>query len=303
MHSLKWKCLTVIIIAVFAAVSFAGYSEAAQKKSKKSRRTPQKVSAEQKKAPATSDDIIGGEMLKLAEALKKTAQLEMNMPSSEEQREKLYEQYDAQIAKLEQEIAEIELKKDALLEAGVSDDAEIDAQLEAAQNEADDIADKLYFSFDVMPEYVNAFHPQASSQIVGWELSQDVNTEEDILLLTILHSKESQKITRLSVLSGLTDSGDIFFKIDNLPDGLQIVIPDETGSKWTVTADGRAGNRKFDSKGYFTAKIADADNIAYSALDGESNINDDGTKTFRSGEAFIILRRSGITIRSAESKR
>ena len=99
--------------------------------------------------------------------------------------------------------------------------------------------------------------------------------------------------------SELTESKDIFFTVKNLPEGLQVVIPEGDGNSWTITADGRTGNKKFDSKGYFVAKISDTEDIPYSKLDGESNITADGTKTFKTGEGFIILRRSNLTIRPA----
>ena len=311
MRSLKCKCLLLLTIAVFAVMSAAGYSDAAQKKTNSSSRrkvAPAKTAPAQKKTPAknapapkkpeapTSDDIAGGEMLRLAEALRKTSQLERGIPSSQEERDRLYEQYDAEIARLEQKIAEIELKKDALLEAGVSDDEEVEAELAATEKEADDIADRLYASFDIMPEYINAFHPKAASQIVNWELVQDEDTEEEKLLLTILHNRKSQIITHINVLSELTESGDIFFSVKDLPEGLQVVIPKDSGESWAITADGRVGDRKFGNKGYFVAKIVDPDDIPYSELDGESNINEDGSKTFKSGEAFIILRKSSIIV-------
>ena len=309
MSSVKSKCLWLVIAAVFAVMSSAGYSEAAQKKSRSPRKStppaksspaPKKPAPQKKPVTPTSDDIMGEEMLRLAEALKKTSQLERGIPSSEEERERLYEQYDAEIAELEQKIAEVEQKKEALLDAGVSDDAELEAELAATEREVERISDRLYLSFNVEPEYVYAFHPKATSQITGWELIQDENTEEERLLLTILHNRGTQKVTRLNILSELTESGDIFFTVKDLPEGLQVVIPKDTGDNWKVTADGRVGDRKFGNKGYFVAKIVDLDDIAYSELDGESNSREDGSKTFSAGEAFIILRKSSITIRPAK---
>ena len=303
MRSVKCKCLLFMIAAVFAVMSAAEFSEAAQKKSRSSRKSApaaKSSTAPKKSSAPTSDDILGSEMLRLAEALRKTSQLEHGIPSSEEERERLYEQYDAQIAELERQIAEIELKKDALLEAGVSDDEEVEAELSAIEREADDIADRLYMSFDVMPEYIYAFHPKAASQIVGWEITQDENTSEERLLLTILHNRKSQTITRLNILSELTESGDIFFRVKDLPEDLQVVIPKGTGEEWIITADGRVGNGKIGNKGYYVAKIVDPDDIAYSELNGESNITSKDIKTFTSGEAFIILRKSSIIIRLNE---
>lgn len=236
-------------------------------------------------------------MLKLAEALRRTSELERERPSTEAKRERLEAEYDAEIAQLEQRIAELERKRDALTDSGVSEDARIDEAFFAAQDEADAISDRLSYSFDMTPENVHAFHPEATSQIVGWELTQDETTEEELLALTILHNRDSQRITRMVIHSELTASGDIFFTVKELPEGLQAVIPEGDGNSWTVIADGRAGNKKFDSKGYFVAKIADTEDIAYSKLDGESNVTADGAKAFKTGEGFVILRKSSITIR------
>ena len=309
MHSLKWKVLVLVMTAVFAVVSVSGYSEAAQKKSKRSRRNnntpvktqPQNTRAEKKaETPAvTSDDIIGEEMLKLAEALRKTSELERARPSTQEKREKLEAQYEAEIAELEQKIAELERKRDALSDSEISEDARIDTEFFAAQDEADVISDRLYNSFDMTPENVHAFHPQAASQIVDLVLSQDETTEEELLCITILHNRQTKRITRMVLHSELTASGDIFFTVKDIPEGLQAVIPEGDGNSWTVTADGRTNSKKSDNKSIFAAKIVDTEDIPYSKLDTESNTNADGTKTFKTGEGFIILRRSSITIRPA----
>ena len=245
MHSLKWKVLVLVMTAVFSLVSVTGYAEAAQKRSKKSRRNnntpvktqPQNTRAEKKeKAPElTSDDVIGEDMLKLAEALRRTSELERERPSTEAKREKLEAQYEAEIAELEQKIAELERKRDALSDSEVSEDARIDEAFFAAQDEADAISDRLYNSFDMTPENVHAFHPQATSQIVDWMLSQDETTEEELLCITILHNRQNQKITRMVIHSELTASGDIFFTVKGLPEGLQAVIPEGDGNSWTVT--------------------------------------------------------------------
>ena len=299
MRSLKCKCLMLMIAAVFAVVSVA---DAAPKRSRTPRRntgSSAKTVRAEKKAPAviTSDDIIGEEMLKLAEALRRTSEIERERPSTEAQREKLEAQYDAEIAELEQKIAELERKRDALTDSEVSDDARLDDALFAAQDEADAISDRLYNDFDMTPENVHAFHPQADSQIVDLVLSQDETTEEELLCVTILHNRKTQKITRMVIHSELTDSGDIFFTVKDIPEGLQAVIPEGDGNSWTIAIDGRTGSRKSDNRSGFAAKIADTEDIPYSKLDTESNINPDGTKTFKTGEGFIILRKSTITIK------
>lgn len=301
MRSLKWKGLVLVMTAVFAVVSVTGYAEAAAKRTRRSRRnteTTAKAARVQRKAPViTSDDIIGEEMLKLAEALRKTSELERERPSTQEKREKLEAQYDAEIAELERKIAELERKRDSLTDSEVSEDTRIEAEFFAAQDEADAISDRLYDSFDMTPENVSAFHPEASSQIVACELTQDETTEEELLAVTILHNRKNQKLTRMKIHSELTDSGDIFFTVKDLPEGLQVVIPTDDNNLWTVAEEARRGSRKSDRRNDFAAKIADTEDIPYSKLDTESNINEDGTKTFKPGEAFIILRRSTITIR------
>ena len=302
MRSLKWKGLVLVMTAVFAAVSVTGYAEAAAKRTRRSRRNtdaPARTARAEKKAPAviTSDDVIGENMLKLAEALRKTSELERERPSTEAKRERLEAEYDAEIAELEQKIAELERKRDALSDSEVSEDARIDEAFFAAQDEADAISDVLSYSFDMIPENVNAFHPEATSQIVGWELTQDETTEEELLNITILHNRDSQRISRMVIHSELTESRDIFFTVKDLPEDLQMVIPEDDGNSWTVAAEGRNTGRKSENKSSFAAKIVDTEDIPYSKLDSESNLNEDGTKTFKPGEAFIILRKSSITIK------
>ena len=304
MRLLKCKGLVFMMAAVFAVVSVTGFAEAAHKRSIRSRinnDAPARTARAEKKAktPAviTSDDVIGENMLKLAEALRKTSELERERPSTEAKRERLEAEYDAEIAELERKIAELERKRDALSDSEVSEDARIDEAFFAAQDEADAISDVLSYSFDMTPENVHAFHPEATSQIVGWELTQDETTEEELLNITILHNRDSQKITRMVIHSELTESRDIFFTIKNLPEDLQVVIPEDDGNSWTVAAEGRNTGRKSENKSSFAAKILDTEDIPYSKLDSESNLNEDGTKTFKPGEAFIILRKSSITIK------
>lgn len=302
MRLLKCKGLVFMMAAVFAVVSVTGFAEAAQKRSRRSRRNndaPARTARAEKKAPAviTSDDVIGENMLKLAEALRKTSELERERPSTEAKRERLEAEYDAEIAELEQKIAELERKRDALSDSEVSEDARIDEAFFAAQDEADAISDVLSYSFDMIPENVNAFHPEATSQIVGWELTQDETTEEELLNITILHNRDSQRISRMVIHSELTESRDIFFTVKDLPEDLQMVIPEDDGNSWTVAAEGRNTGRKSENKSSFAAKIVDTEDIPYSKLDSESNLNEDGTKTFKPGEAFIILRKSSITIK------
>lgn len=84
-----------------------------------------------------------------------------------------------------------------------------------------------------------------------------------------------------------TAGQDEFFIITQLPPGTQVVVPEDNNGVWTVKVDSRKG---------YAAKITNPDNVEHSQLDYESNAEDFGGKRFESGEVFIILRQSGMTI-------
>lgn len=125
------------------------------------------------------------------------------------------------------------------------------------------------------------WHPSAKSRVTSWEY----NEKSRRVILTILH-KSSGKTTTV-VARFKTDKGDRYFKVDQLPSGLQVVMPNDDEGTWVVNVDSRSG---------YVAKIVDPDNISSSKLDGSSN-KVGGGKTFESGEAFMILKSSGMTVR------
>ncbi|MBQ9404211.1 MAG: hypothetical protein IJU15_04435 [Synergistaceae bacterium] len=122
-------------------------------------------------------------------------------------------------------------------------------------------------------EDVRAWHKKAKSQVVAWNYSANNKT----LTLTILDKNKktsSEKPARFRIRNN-----EKVYVADKLPEGLQGVIPEG----WTVNFDEKAG----------VAKIEDVDNITGSALDNTA-------RTFTSGEAFVILKTSAMTIKPAE---
>ncbi|MBQ6773406.1 MAG: hypothetical protein IJP48_05000 [Synergistaceae bacterium] len=130
-------------------------------------------------------------------------------------------------------------------------------------------------------EDVRSWHKKAKSQVIAWNFLKSSRQ----VVLTVLDRKSRKTSTKTARFR--TRGEDKFYLIDKLPEGLQIVVPEG----WTVNVDSRAG---------FVAKIEDSENIAGSALDNESNKDSNNGKTFTSGEAFIILRQSSMTIRPPE---
>lgn len=126
------------------------------------------------------------------------------------------------------------------------------------------------------------WHPSAKCRITSWTYNERGKKIE----LTILH-KSSGKTTQVSA-NFKTTKNDRFFLVNQLPSGLQVVMPDDSEGTWIVNVDARKG---------YVAKITDPNNISASKLDSSSNKDDYGGKTFESGEAFIILKSSGMTIR------
>ena len=122
-------------------------------------------------------------------------------------------------------------------------------------------------------EDVRAWHKKAKSQVVAWNYSANNKT----LTLTILDKNKktsSEKPARFRIRNN-----EKVYVADKLPEGLQGIIPEG----WTVNFDEKAG----------VAKIEDVDNITGSALDNTA-------RTFTSGEAFVILKTSAMTIKPAE---
>ncbi|MBQ7543964.1 MAG: hypothetical protein IJT02_03375 [Synergistaceae bacterium] len=259
-------------------------------------------------AASAYDDALGERMLRLSEIRKQTAEIELNREKFQQeedaQYDREYESYEAEIERLRAQVEELEERIDALERsrdmmppAGDESYAGHETRLEALASEEEEILDLLGESSDIQAENIRPFNKNATSQVIGWELLEDEETDIQSLRLTILHNRKSNKVTVIEVASDLTDNNEVYFSVKSLPAGLQVVVPSEDGSTWRVEADGRAGNKSFNSKkGYFVAKINTVEDIANSEISGESR-TEGGKKIFTSGEGFIILRQSGITIK------
>ena len=259
-------------------------------------------------AASKYDDALGERMLRLSEIRKQTEELERNQSRQDEEEDsQYYKQYDVyekeieelktQIEALEQKIDVLEKSRDVMLPSDFDTSAEREAKLEALNREEESILDLISESYDIQTDNIRPFNKNATSQVIGWELSEDEETGIQSLHLTILHNRKSSKVTAIDVTSDLTDDEKVYFNVKSLPAGLQVVLPSEDGNTWRVEADGRAGNKTFNSKkGYFVAKINSIEDIANSDIDGDSK-TEGGKKIFTSGEGFIILRQSGITVR------
>ena len=143
---------------------------------------------------------------------------------------------------------------------------------------------------DIQESNVYAWHPSANCQIIAWEMTTN-DKDERIVDLKILHRKK-QDITHAHAVFKATptpDGGiDEYFLASKLPKGLQVVMPDDARGIWTVNVDRRKG---------WIKKIDNPDDLANSSLsDGEDNVEGNG-KTFESGEAFMMPKQSGMTIR------
>ena len=262
-------------------------------------------------AASRYDDALGERMLRLSEIRKQTAEIERNREKFQQEEDAQYdreyasyeeeiERLRAQVEELEQRIDMLERSRDVMPPAGDESYNGHETRLEALQQEEEDILDQISESSDIQPDNIRPFNKNAASQVIGWELLEDEETDIQSLRLTILHNRKTNNVTVIEVASELTDNEDVYFSIKSLPAGLQVVLPSEGGNTWRVEADGRAGNKTFNSKkGYFAAKINSVDDIANSALSGESR-TENGRKIFVSGEGFIILRQSGITVRAVD---
>lgn len=198
--------------------------------------------------------------------------------------DKIVENDALELAKLQNEMAALERKHSN------------EEKLSTVKQTVDNLSEKIRDKSDINPDNIKPFHPYAKCQIINWELSEDAKSGKKVVWLTILHNRKSKKITRVRVPFD-SKGEDTFFRIRNLPVGLQVVMPPDDEGTWTVNVNAILGNRTVGKGGYYVARIEDPDDIPNSKLDGESNLDDYGGKTFESGEAFIILRQSGMTIR------
>ena len=129
---------------------------------------------------------------------------------------------------------------------------------------------------------VRGWHPKAQGQIIVWDFNRDKNIVE----LTILDKTTQETFKAFAKFK--TNKGDRYFLSDSLPAGLQVVMPGSGIRNWVVNIDARKG---------YVEKIVNHDNIVNSPTDASSNKDDYGGKTFESGEAFLILKQTPMTIR------
>lgn len=128
------------------------------------------------------------------------------------------------------------------------------------------------------------WHPNATCSIVAFNYHRG----EPSVKLSLQYPDGGTEELEAPFKENLTGpyKGDMYFLIENLSPGTQVVLPVGRGV-WTVNVDNREG---------YVAKIKNPSDIEHSRLDYESN-KEGGGKTFKSGEAFIILKQSGMTIR------
>ena len=175
-------------------------------------------------------------------------------------------------AKTQGKIKKVESRSTALTKKSES----LEQEIAAKNQEIEALKAQLQNNEDV-----RGWNKKAKAQIISWNFRK----KDRQVVLTVLDRKTRKTSTKIAKFR--TRGEDKFYLIDKLPEGLQAVVPEG----WTVNVDARTG---------FVAKIEDPDNIAGSALDNESNKDNNNGKTFTSGEAFIILRQSSMTIRPAE---
>ena len=119
-------------------------------------------------------------------------------------------------------------------------------------------------------------HPQAKFQISKWQFKPG----DKAVILTILYPDgDTDEIPA----NKKTKNKDTFFLVENLPAGLQVILPDDKKGTWVINCDGRKD---------YVKMIVDPNNITESELsDAKNHIEGDG-KTFKSGkfwEAFIYI--------------
>ena len=130
-----------------------------------------------------------------------------------------------------------------------------------------------------------AWHPKATSQIVKW----DFKPGDRAVKLTILYKNSGKTQQVLAEKHGRDpEREDVYFLVSKLPQGLQAVLPDG----WTVNVDKRKD---------YVKMILNPDDIEHSKLSdadsGENDHREGSGKTFTSGEAIILNKQGGMTIR------
>ena len=125
------------------------------------------------------------------------------------------------------------------------------------------------------------WHPSAKCQITNWSFNP--GDKAVVLSLTFKNGK-TVEVKAPKKRTG----GDEYFLVTNLPAGLQLVVPGDDIETWVVNCDNRSG---------WVKMIQDPSNIAESKLSDANDHKEGNGKTFTSGEAIILVKQSGMTIR------
>ena len=124
---------------------------------------------------------------------------------------------------------------------------------------------------------LRSWHKKAKAQAINWSFLQN----DKQVVIYVIHRKTRKMTVEIATLRAR--KGDKFYRfINKLPDGLQVVLPEG----WTVNFDSKA----------VVAKIKDPENIS------ESELDNNGGKTFTSGEAFIILKQGSMAVKPPEQQ-
>ena len=229
------------------------------------------------------------------------ANIELQLTNTESREDSIDEKYDKQvealekqIEQLEQQIEQIEAQIDKLeaqrtreLSADIDRVDAAEQKVSDSEDEIDELEAKIQDVSEIDPDNIHGWHQNASCQVIAWELSRDVKTDKNIIIFTVLHNRRNNRLTKLTA----TETDAKTFRVAGAPQGLQVFVPEG----WKFNADRRPGNRRFGRNGYYAAKIITPDSLAKSKLDGNTNVQGN-VKTFTTGEAFIVLRQSALTI-------
>ena len=165
--------------------------------------------------------------------------------------------------------------------ATVSEQDEKIKRLEQKISELEAKIKELEAQQDVESDEKIVWHPKATCQIIKW----DFKPGDRAVKLTILY-KKSGKTQQVSAAKhgSNPEREDVYFLISKLPQGLQLTLPDG----WTVNVDSRKD---------YVKMILNPDNIEHSQLTDANDHKEGGGKTFTSGEAIILNKQGGMTIR------
>ncbi len=125
------------------------------------------------------------------------------------------------------------------------------------------------------------WHPSAKCQITNWSFNPG---DRAVVLSLMFKNGKTVEVNAPKKRTG----GDEYFLATNLPAGLQLVLPGDDIETWVINCDNRQG---------YVKMIQDPSNIAESKLSDANDHKEGGGKTFTSGEAIILVKQSGMTIR------